>query len=129
MLTENFGCYYPGGKEGPGLGKRSQEGKASKANSQRKLIVSLWAKRPESGMHNGYGKGLQKEAYKAQSEGRLGICYQPWLHPVPSLLGLARCLRVGKGLKPKDVSVRDSGQILELGTKKARVELTGKLTF
>lgn len=68
--TENLGCYDPGGKEGPGLGKRSQEEKARKANNQRKLIVSIWAmlpfdKRPEAGMHSGWGRELH-EVYKAQ---------------------------------------------------------------
>lgn len=81
----------------PGLRKRSHEGKTSKTNSQRKLVVSIWAilpfaKRPEAGMHSGWGKGLQSGIKSSQQEG-LAPATNPGLkkpvepHPVPSLSG------------------------------------------
>lgn len=82
--TENLGCYYPGGKEGPGLGKRTQDGKAKKANSQRKRIVSIWAKRPEAGMQ---WMGEELRWGRAHPSGRLVSAADPDLRSSQSLWG------------------------------------------
>lgn len=93
--------------------KKSQECKASKANSQRKLIVSIWAmlsfaKTPEAGIE-WMGEGAEMRHTKPSQQQGSASATNPGLksvgpHPVPCLSGLAGCLRWGRELKPKDVS-------------------------
>lgn len=69
---------------------------------------------------------------EALGAGRLGICLHPGFHIHYQVFqpGWVHPSEERKGINPKDMSLErlSSGEILELGTEKARMELMRRLT-